>query len=263
MKISFHKYHGTGNDFIMLDNRDGKYSALTEKQVEFLCDRRFGIGADGLILLENDADSDFKMVYYNSDGRISSMCGNGGRCIAAYAKSLSIIKDSTKFLAIDGMHEAIIKSDNPVVAKLKMKDVEEVERIGEDMFLNTGSPHYVRFVRNAITTDVVGEGRNIRNSERYKSEGTNVNFVEPLSDKLVVRSYERGVEDETLSCGTGIVASALASVSKGFIKADKGICNIKAMGGTLKVHYEKSGSGFKNIWLEGEATYVYKGEIEI
>jgi len=263
MKIVFSKYHGTGNDFILLDNRENKYSSLTESQIELLCNRRFGIGADGLILLEKDSETDFRMVYFNSDGRESSMCGNGGRCITAYAKSLSLINNSTKFIAIDGVHEAEVKSDNPVIVKLKMNDVKEVQRIGEDLFLNTGSPHYVRFVRNALTVDVAGEGRSIRNSDAYKTEGTNVNFVEPLSNRLVVRSYERGVEDETLSCGTGIVASALASVAKGFVKDEKGICNIQALGGNLKVYYEKEGSGFKNIWLEGGATFVFNGEIEI
>jgi diaminopimelate epimerase len=263
MKINFSKYHGTGNDFILLDNRENKYSALAESQIESLCNRRFGIGADGLILLEKDSGTDFRMVYFNSDGKESSMCGNGGRCIVAFANSLNIIKDFCSFKAIDGMHEAIIESNHPVVVKLKMNDVKEVQRIGEDLFMNTGSPHYVRFVRNVLTVDVPTEGRSIRNSDAYKSEGTNVNFVEPLSTKILVRSYERGVEDETLSCGTGIVASALASVAKGFFKDEKGTCNIQALGGNLKVHYKKDGSGFKNIWLEGGATFVYNGEIEI
>ena len=263
MKILFEKYHGTGNDFIMLDNRTGLYASISEKQVEFLCNRHFGIGADGLILLEKEADIDFKMVYYNSDGRISSMCGNGGRCIVAFAKSMGIMQNETRFIAIDGMHEATVESENPVVVKLKMKNVDEVEQIGEDLFLNTGSPHYVRFVNNTLETDVLGEGRRVRNSDRFKKDGTNVNFVQTLNDRLIVRSYERGVEDETLSCGTGIVASALASVSSGKIKQESGFIKIKALGGSLKVHFEKAGNGFKNIWLEGEATYVFKGEIEI
>jgi diaminopimelate epimerase len=263
MKIAFSKYHGTGNDFILLDNRQKEYSLLTESQIKFLCDRRFGIGADGLILLETNSGVDFEMIYFNSDGNVSSMCGNGGRCITAFAKSLGLIKGSAKFKAIDGMHEALIEKENPIVVKLKMRDVASVENIGDDMFINTGSPHYVSFVQNALTTNVAGEGRRIRNSDRFKQEGTNVNFVEPLTDRLIVRSYERGVEDETLSCGTGVVASVLAASSRGLIESEAGVCKAIAMGGILMVHYEKASNGFKNIWLEGEATFVYKGEIEI
>jgi diaminopimelate epimerase len=263
MKISFSKYHGTGNDFILLDNRKKKYSKLKEKQIEFLCNRRFGIGADGLILLEEASDADFKMVYYNSDGRISSMCGNGGRCLVAFANTLGIIKNKTKFIAADGLHEAIIESTEPIVVKLKMSNVATIETIGKDVFLNTGSPHYVRFVPNVASIDVNDEGSHIRNSAKFRKEGTNVNFVQPLGDKIIVRSYERGVEEETLSCGTGVVASVLASVSKGIIEKEKGFTVVNAMGGLLRVHYEKSGDGFKNVWLEGEATFIFSGEIGI
>jgi diaminopimelate epimerase len=263
MKIVFEKYHGTGNDFIMLDNRKQQYSVLKEKQIEFLCNRRFGIGADGLILLEKDADADFRMVYYNSDGRISSMCGNGGRCLAAFAKSLKLVKDKCTFIAADGMHEALIDGSIPPVVKLKMKDVEKVEEIGSDFFLNTGSPHYVRFVKDVTSIEVNEDGSRIRYSSRFQKEGTNVNFVQSIKEKIIVRSYERGVEEETLSCGTGVVASALASVSKGIIKKSSGVVDVDVMGGMLKVHFEKSGSGYKNVWLEGEATFVYKGEMEI
>jgi diaminopimelate epimerase len=263
MNLSFSKYHGTGNDFILIDNREGKYSSLTEKQIELLCNRRFGIGADGLIFLENVSDADFKMIYFNSDGRVSSMCGNGGRCIVAYAKSLSLIKGVTKFIAIDGVHEAIIESSNPIIVKLKMKDVNEVVQMEGGLFLNTGSPHYVRFVNDVASIDVIEQGRRIRYSHRFGKEGTNVNFVQTLGDKLIVRSYERGVEDETLSCGTGIVASALASVFNGVIPKKEGIFTLHAMGGILNVHYERSGNCFKNIWLEAEATFVFNGEIEI
>jgi diaminopimelate epimerase len=263
MKIIFEKYHGTGNDFVMLDNRKREYSALTEKEIEFLCNRRFGIGADGLILLEKDKDTDFRMVYYNSDGRISSMCGNGGRCLAAFAKSLKVIKDKCTFIAADGEHEASIDNSTPPVVKLKMKDVDGVEQIDEDVFLNTGSPHYVRFVKDVVAVDVNETGSRIRYSSRFHKDGTNVNFVQTINEKIIVRSYERGVEEETLSCGTGVVASALAAVSKGIIKRSSGVVDVDVMGGKLKVHFEKSGRGFKNVWLEGEATFVYKGEMEI
>jgi diaminopimelate epimerase len=263
MKIVFTKYHGTGNDFILLDNRKKKYSKLKEKQIEFLCNRRFGIGADGLILLEEAMNVDFNMVYYNSDGRLSSMCGNGGRCLVAFANTLGVIKNKAKFDAADGLHEAIIESDNPVIVKLKMKDVDVVQEMGNDVFIDTGSPHYVRFVTNVATIDVNDEGSHVRNSPKFRKEGTNVNFVQPIEEKIIVRSYERGVEEETLSCGTGVVASALASVHKGIIKKNKGSTIVNVMGGLLKVHYEKSGIGFKNVWLEGEATFVFNGEIDI
>ncbi|MEO8086073.1 MAG: diaminopimelate epimerase [Bacteroidota bacterium] len=263
MIINFSKYQGTGNDFIMLDNRNGNYSNLTNSQVEFLCDRKFGIGADGLILLEEKADFDFNMIYYNSDGNVSSMCGNGGRCITSYANSLQVINGKATFNAIDGSHESLIVSDQPMVVKLKMGDVNAIEQIGEDLFLNTGSPHYVRMVEDVMKVDVVEEARKIRNNQRFKSEGTNVNFVQLNASGLAVRSYERGVEDETLSCGTGITASVLASVMKGKIKDDAEFCEVKSLGGMLKVYFEKAGNGFKNVWLEGEAKFVYSGEIEL
>jgi diaminopimelate epimerase len=263
MKIPFSKYQGTGNDFILLDNRDSRFSQLTTEQVNALCDRRFGIGADGLILLEDREGYDFYMKYYNSDGNESSMCGNGGRCIAAYAKRLSFPGDHLKFLAIDGEHLADILPGEQFIIKLKMADVNSYETIGDDLFLNTGSPHYVRFVDDVMKLDLVNEGRKVRYNERFKAEGTNVNFVQPIGDTLVVRSYERGVEDETLSCGTGVTASALASVIRGVQKGDKGVVKIQTMGGALRVHYEKAGNGFRDVYLEGPATFVYNGEIEI
>ncbi len=263
MKISFVKYQGTGNDFVMLDNRTGKFSSLDKSQVAFLCDRKFGIGADGLILLEESPGLDFGMKYFNSDGNISSMCGNGGRCITAFADSLSIIAGSARFNAIDGLHEATIKTGSSIVVKLKMGDVEGCEIIGEDIFLNTGSPHYIKFVKDVIDVDVLSEGRKVRYNERFRKDGTNVNFVQLDGGKLIVRSYERGVEDETLSCGTGVTASVLASVVKGIISENAGVCEVKSMGGILKVYFEGAGNGFKNVWLEGEAKFVYTGEIDL
>lgn len=259
MQLTCYKYQGTGNDFVIIDNREKNISLSTE-QVRLLCDRRFGIGADGLMLLELEPGIDFKMVYFNSDGRESSMCGNGGRCITAFAKSLGIISSEAKFLAIDGMHEAKI-ADNFV--SLKMNDVRQME-VGEDFFfLNTGSPHYVKFVNNLDSFNVYEEGRKIRYSNRFKEEGTNVNFVERRGHELFVRTYERGVENETLSCGTGVTAVALVAGFKGW-STDKHSCRIKTPGGNLNVKFEKVlESTFYNIWLEGPATFVFKTEIDL
>lgn len=263
MNVHFSKYQGTGNDFVLLDNRDGKYSGLKSSQVKFLCDRRFGIGADGLILLEKKPGYDFDMKYYNSDGNVSSMCGNGGRCITGFANLLQLINGEAKFTAIDGEHESVIKGSDPVVIKLKMGDVNGYKVFEDDVFLNTGSPHYVRFVNDVMAADVVAEGRKIRNDERFGKDGTNVNFVQMDANRLIVRSYERGVEDETLSCGTGVTAAVLASIIRGKLKKDTGVCEVKSMGGNLKVYFEKSGELFENVWLEGEAKFVFSGEIDI
>ncbi|MBL7920107.1 MAG: diaminopimelate epimerase [Bacteroidia bacterium] len=260
MQLSFYKYQGTGNDFILIDNRSNKIS-LNNEQVKFLCDRRFGIGADGLMLLELEPGSDFKMVYYNSDGNPSSMCGNGGRCITAFAKYLGIIKNTAKFLAIDGLHDATV--DENEIVSLKMQDVKNVE-VGDDYFyLNTGSPHFVKFINNVESFDVKNMGALIRYNERFKEEGTNVNFIERLEDKLFVRTYERGVEDETYSCGTGVTAAALVAAVKG-ISNGKNNCLIKTIGGNLEVKFERVlEQNFYNIWLIGPAKKVFSGTIEI
>jgi len=257
MELHFFKYQGTGNDFIMIDNRSGQV-VLSPEQVAFLCHRRFGIGADGLILLEPEKGFDFKMVYYNSDGNLSSMCGNGGRCITAFARQLGIISDKARFVAVDGPHEANINDDG---VALKMQDVKQVE-LGEDYFyLNTGSPHYVKMVQDVEHLDVFSEGRNIRNSARFREEGTNVNFIEKLEDALFVRTYERGVEDETLSCGTGVTAAALVAAVNG-IATGKNSCIVKTRGGTLEVTFEKVlEKNFYNIWLKGPAVLVFEGSI--
>jgi diaminopimelate epimerase len=257
MILSFSKYHGTGNDFILVDDRSKTFPADNAELIAHLCDRRFGIGADGLMLLRNHPDYDFEMVYFNADGNMSSMCGNGGRCISRFAADIgAITKDHIQFLAIDGMHEAII---GPQTIKLKMKDVEEVEA-GEGFFwLDTGSPHYVKLEMNVAELDVYSKGRKIRYNDRFAKEGTNVNFVEAGPDGIFVRTYERGVEDETFSCGTGVTACALVASLVGVAGAAKS-CKVKTRGGNLLVHFEKNGKGFKNIWLEGPATYVYKGE---
>lgn len=260
MEIKFYKYQGTGNDFIMIDNRSNSIS-LTNEQVAFLCHRRFGIGADGLILLESEPGFDFRMVYYNSDGNQSSMCGNGGRCITAFAKDLGLIAGKALFSATDGAHEATIDENNRV--SLKMQDVKTME-LGDDYFyLNTGSPHYVKLVEDIENFDVFNEGRKIRYNERFKEEGTNVNFIEQQNEDIFVRTYERGVEDETYSCGTGVTAAALVAAVKG-ISSGKNNCLIKTKGGALEVNFDKVlEQNFYNIWLKGPAVSVFKGSINI
>ncbi len=258
MQLHFDKYQGTGNDFVLIDNREAKI-ALSVNQIAFLCNRRFGIGADGLMLLENADGYDFRMVYYNADGNESTMCGNGGRCIVAYAKKLGVIKDNASFVAIDGAHVATINNDG--IVNLQMQDVKEVLYAGGYTELNTGSPHYVMFVDNVNNTDVFNIGRNIRNSERYQPKGINVNFVQKLEDGIHVRTYERGVEDETYSCGTGVTAAAIAANADttGHIST-----NIKTPGGNLQVSFDKKDANhIVNVILSGPATYVYSGEIAV
>jgi len=259
MQIEFYKYQGTGNDFIIMDNRDKRYESLTRQQVAFLCDRRFGIGADGLMLLNTHPDYDFEMKYYNSDGRESTMCGNGGRCLTQFAFDIGIDKTSFSFLAVDGPHEANI---NEKVVALKMNDVNQVRHDHGDYILNTGSPHYVQFTNDVMHLDVYKKGKEIRHNKEFEKEGINVNFVEQteLTDRIIVRTYERGVEDETFSCGTGVTAAALVSAhnDSGFNRVE-----VKTKGGLLSVEYEKKGDTFKNIWLSGPAVKVFSGTIEI
>lgn len=260
MKITFHKYQGTGNDFVILDNRSGEYNELSEKQRKRLCDRRFGIGGDGLILLVNKPGYDFEMVYFNSDGKSSSMCGNGGRCMVKFAHNIGIHKYTYLFLATDGAHEAEV--DNSGIIRLKMQDITEVQEYGSHAILNTGSPHFVKFVGDVSNINVVEDGREIRNSKAYRSEGINVNFVENIGDdRIFVRTYERGVEDETLSCGTGVTAAAIVSAhnDNGFNRVE-----VKTIGGNLSVEYTKiNDHHYENVWLCGHAELVYTGEIEI
>ena len=258
MKYTFYKYQGTGNDFVFIDNRQLIFSKNNTKLIAYLCDRRFGIGADGLILLENDDTSDFKMVYFNADGNESTMCGNGGRCIVAFAEFLNIIKHQTTFVAIDGLHHAKIEGD---FVKLQMQDVNAIEKHSNHFFLNTGSPHHIQFVDDLGGFDVKNQGAKIRYGSPYNKVGTNVNFVEKLnSETFTVRTYERGVEDETLSCGTGVTAVALAMHYSGETKKNEVTLNVE--GGTLKVSFEKTEKGYQNIWLQGPAKQVFKGEIE-
>lgn len=225
-----------------------------------LCDRRFGIGADGLMLLQNKEAYDFEMVYFNSDGNTSSMCGNGGRCIVAFANRLGIIKDKAHFIATDGPHDALVKENR---VSLKMNDVKEIEKNKEFCFLNTGSPHYVKFVEDVEKYNVFEEGKKIRYNERFKKEGTNVNFIERKPNSLYVRTYERGVEDETYSCGTGVTAAALIAAISNKSTAEY-YCDIQTLGGNIKVSFKKNpGGSFSDIWLEGPAEFVFKGEIKV
>ncbi len=259
MKLTFYKYQGTGNDFVMVDNRDNKLSKNDTKLINHLCDRKFGIGADGLILLEksDEPHDDFKMVYFNADGNESSMCGNGGRCLVAFAKFLGIIEDRARFTAIDGVHEASVEKD---IISLKMQDVRKIEAHDDFFFLNTGSPHHVTFSENVENKDVKAEGAAIRYSQRYGKAGTNVNFVQEISPgTFSVRTYERGVEDETLSCGTGVTAVALAAFASKRTKANT--VQLKTPGGELSVTFKNTDSEFTDIWLSGPAMQVFKGEI--
>lgn len=260
MTIHFFKYQGAGNDFVMMDNRNGNYSNLATKTIEKLCDRRFGIGADGLILLENAEGYDFKMVYYNSDGRESSMCGNGGRCIVAFAKKLQVISENASFLAIDGPHNATI-SKNEIVS-LQMSDVKSINMTDDYSFLNTGSPHHIQVVENIKDLDVKSLGSKIRYSDLYGSEGSNINFVQQDSENTFsIRTYERGVEDETLACGTGATAVALAMHNCGKTKSTDLIVEVE--GGTLTVSFERDGDKYYNIFLGGPAEFVFSGSLKI
>ncbi len=260
MNVQFYKYQGTGNDFVILDNRDHAYDNLTAKQVKHICERRFGIGADGLMLLNLKEGYDFEMVYYNADGNPSTMCGNGGRCLVKFAHQMGIHKLTYKFIAIDGEHDAEIEDDHAI--RLKMKDVDTVEEHSTYMVLNTGSPHYIKFTNDVANTDVKEAGKNIRYNQHFAEEGINVNFVETTGqDSIFVRTYERGVEDETLSCGTGVTAASLMSAhnERGFNRVE-----VRTYGGYLSVEFNKIGDKhFTDIWLCGPATFVYKGEIEL
>jgi len=258
MTYTFYKYQGTGNDFIIIDNRQNILDKNDTKLINFLCDRRFGIGADGLILLEDHDALDYKMVYYNSDGNESTMCGNGGRCLAAFAKKLGIIKSKATFKAIDGIHHASI--DNGLV-KLQMQDVNEILKYNDHIFLNTGSPHHVQLENDLEKVEIKTKGAKIRYGKPYLEEGTNVNFVKKISDDLfVVRTYERGVEDETLSCGTGVTAVALAMNYIG--ETEKNFITLKTQGGNLQVSFERHNGSFNNVQLIGPAKFVYKGSIK-
>ena len=260
MLLTFHKYQGTGNDFVILANEQDQLPPLSKRQIEHLCHRHLGVGADGLMMVQKVAGYDFGMKYYNADGLESSMCGNGGRCLVMFAHNNGIRKSTYRFMAADGEHEAEIDDHGQV--RLKMKDVQEVTYHNGYTLLNTGSPHFVKFVNDVENVDVLETGRDIRYSEPFAAEGINVNFVETLKqDSIYVRTYERGVEDETMSCGTGVTAAALLSAhnENGF-----NTVKVKTPGGILSVEYNKiNDNSFSDIWLCGPALFVFKGTIEI
>jgi diaminopimelate epimerase len=260
LKAKFYKYQGTGNDFVMIDNRQNIFSKNDTKLIEELCDRRFGIGADGLILLENDNSTDFRMVYYNSDGNESSMCGNGGRCLVAFAKKMNVIDNETTFIATDGLHHAKILENG--IVSLQMKDVDEVNIQSDYVFLNTGSPHHVALVDDLEDFDVKNNGAKIRYGDLYGKAGSNVNFVKQISENhFAVRTYERGVEDETLSCGTGVTAVAIAMNAIGKTNSNKIALDVQ--GGKLEVTFDKNNDKYTNVHLVGPVTFVFEGEVEI
>ena len=256
-EISFFKYQGTGNDFVMVDDRLAHWDLANLGLIRALCDRKFGIGADGLILIRSHADYDFEMIYFNADGS-QSFCGNGARCAVAFAAFLGIISQHTQFLAIDGPHEARIARGE---VSLKMAKVSHISESLGDAFVHTGSPHHVRWVEDLEDYPVLEQGQLLRHDPCYAPGGSNVNFVEKISDnEIFVRTFERGVENETLSCGTGVTAAALVC---GALTQQKSI-QIRTLGGNLRVTFEGNAQeGFDNIWLIGPAQQVYAGQIQL
>ncbi len=260
MQLEFYKYQGTGNDFVMIDNRSNFFPKENVQLVARLCDRRFGIGADGLILLENDEATDFKMIYYNSDGNLSSMCGNGGRCLVAFAKYLNVINDNCIFIATDGLHHASVATDG--IVSLQMIDVAKIKIETDYTFLNTGSPHHVQMVEDLEHYNVKENGAALRYGSLYGKEGSNINFVKKINeDTFSLRTYERGVEDETLACGTGATAVAIAMNATG--QTDSCSIKLNVEGGKLAVSFDKMGDVFTKVFLIGPAEFVFKGVIEI
>ena len=255
MKMTFYKYQGTGNDFVVIDNRNGFFPKDNHSMIAEICNRKYGIGADGLLLLENNSKVDFTMVYYNADGKLGSMCGNGGRCIVHFANFLNIINENILFEAIDGLHEASI---NNAIISLKMNDVASINVNTNSVFLNTGSPHHVEMVEDLKNYNVAENGFLIRN-KTYGKEGSNINFVEKIGRNLfAVRTYERGVEAETLSCGTGVTAVAIALSETNRI--DTNNVELHTEGGNLLVHFNKLNGTYYDVYLEGPAKQVFKGE---
>lgn len=251
--ISFYKYQGAGNDFILIDNRTSVLNTEDHQRIQGLCHRRFGIGADGLMLLQEHPEYAFEMKYYNADGFEGTMCGNGGRCIVQFAHDLGLIDKETEFLGADGAHRATVLPNKQI--NLEMRGVDTYQTIGDDYFLDTGSPHYVIFVREHDEKRIREDGRTIR-----LQHNCNVNFVQIAAEgELVVRTYERGVEDETYACGTGVVASSLAYSLRDGAHSP---VSVQALGGKLQVSFQRKNNSFTTIWLTGEALQVYSGQIE-
>jgi diaminopimelate epimerase len=257
MQISFHKYQATGNDFVIIDNREAIFPENKHELIRRLCDRKFGIGSDGLILLAPSEKVDFTMKFFNPDGYPGSFCGNGSRAVVSLANALGIIGNSGTFEAYDGLHETKIDGD---LIQIRMTDVQNGRQLLNGTFIDTGSPHYIEFVNNLEQLDVVQQGREVRNADVFKPDGSNINYVEKTGeDAISVRTYERGVENETLSCGTGVTAAAIAAASNGMGTNLK----ITTAGGELRVWFEPGDSGYQNIWLAGPAERVFSGEIEV
>lgn len=262
MKFDFFKFQGNGNDFVIVDGRDSNI-VLSSDHIKLICDRHFGIGADGLMLLLEADDADFEMQYFNADGHLSSMCGNGGRCIAAFAYHHQICGKTMIFTAYDGKHKAFI--ENEIVdgknwqVSLSMNGPDKVIKEAGFYLLDTGSPHYVEFVKKVAEIDVYNDGKKTRYSERFSPDGINVNFVEISNNRLFVRTYERGVENETLSCGTGVTAAAIAA----YIETGRKGYSIHTTGGEFKVDFDDENDRFESIWLSGPAELVFKGSIEL
>ena len=259
MDFTFYKYHGTGNDFILIDDPSSAFPSEKHELIRHFCERRFGIGADGLILISRHPDMDFRMVYFNSDGKEGSMCGNGGRCAVAFAFRMGTCRQATTFMAVDGTHVA--KVIRPDLIQLKMQSVNNIRIQSDHYELDTGSPHYVTFVEEMEAVDVYNLGRKIRLSNAFRAEGINVNFVEHGQDRLFVRTYERGVENETLSCGTGVVAAVLCAALRD--PSERPEYQVRTRGGDLSVSFRREGKDrFRNIILEGPAEFVYQGTTE-
>ena len=256
MNLPFYKYQGTGNDFVMIDNRSSIFNKQNTNLISKLCDRHFGIGADGVILIENDDNFDFKMIYFNADGS-QTFCGNGARCAVAFAKYLNIIQQKTTFLAVDGEHFAEIKDD---IISLQMINVDDIKVNENSVFMHTGTQHHVEMVKELENYPVFENGKKIRNS--YDFPGSNVNFVQQLNDTTFrVRTYEKGVEDETLACGTGVTAVAIAMHKTNKTKSNS--ISLPVEGGNLEVSFDENNGVYTNVFLKGPAKFVFKGEINI
>lgn len=260
--INFYKYHGAGNDFILIDGTV-KVPELSSQQIKSLCDRNFGIGADGVMYLLKSDDYDFEMKYFNSDGLEGSMCGNGGRCITSFAFDRGIKKPKFRFLATDGEHfaEILQSKGNIKLIRLQMQDVDHIEEIDDHLVLDTGSPHHLTFCKSISGKNIYAAGKAIRYSEKFKEKGINANFIEQKGNHLFVRTYERGVENETLACGTGVTASAIGAYLKNPVKFES--YQIQTLGGNLKVSFKEDNLHFSHIFLEGPAEFVFKGNIKL
>jgi diaminopimelate epimerase len=257
MHLPFYKYQGTGNDFVIVDNRRNTLHNYSTSLVQKLCNRRFGIGADGFIVIKDHHEYDFEMMYHNADGS-QSLCGNGSRCAVHLAKHLGIIDQEAYLLTTDGPHRAYVKED---LIYLQLHDVSEIQNLQDGYLINTGSPHYVRQVDDCEDLDVYKAGKRIRNTPPFQKKGINVNFVSlGRNNEISVRTYERGVEDETFSCGTGVAAAALMAA----IKGHKSPVTVRTKGGTLQVSFTKTNNQcFQSIYLIGPAKMVFEGKIDI